>query len=114
VPFDLGGDHPPVEEPDDDLAGGGFELELPDIPTEAGWVPWGGQSVAEVKEDLRTRNAAAAKRLVDLTGWSHGRVNGEMNRRAAITSVGSATVPQLERRLREAERWLEQLRARRR
>jgi superfamily II DNA or RNA helicase len=84
-------------------------LELPEIPTPAGLVPAGSLSVAEVKDDLRTRNAHVAKRLVDVTGWSHSRVNAEMNRRAGVTRVGTATSEQLARRLRYSESWLRQL-----
>ena len=85
-------------------------LELPEVPTEAGRVPWGSLSVAEQKDDLRTRNADVAKRLVDLTGWSHARVQGEMNRLAGVRSVATATIEQLERRLRYSESWLRRLR----
>ena len=85
-------------------------LDLPDVPTEAGLVPWGSLSVAEQKDDLRTRNADVAKRLVDLSGWNHARVQAEMNRLAGVGSVASATVDQLERRLRYAESWLRRLR----
>jgi hypothetical protein len=95
----------PVFEEDPSLA-----VDLPDIPTEAGWVPWGSLSVAEQKDDLRTRNADVAKRLVDLTGWTHARVQGEMNRLAGISKVSTATIDQLERRLRYAESWLRRLR----
>ena len=51
-------------------------VELPDIPTEAGSVAWNTLSVAEQKDDLRTRNADVAKRLVDLTGWGHAQRAG--------------------------------------
>jgi len=95
----------PVFGDDPDLA-----LDLPDVPTEAGLVPWGSLSVAEQKDDLRTRNADVAKRLVDITGWNHARVQAEMNRLAGVSSVASATVDQLERRLRYAESWLRRLR----
>jgi superfamily II DNA or RNA helicase len=98
---------PPDPDFDDDPA---LALDLPDVPTEAGLVPWGALSVAEQKDDLRTRNADVAKRLVDITGWNHARVQGEMNRLAGVTSVASATVDQLERRLRYAESWLRRLR----
>ncbi|MEY2975235.1 MAG: hypothetical protein RIR49_1655 [Actinomycetota bacterium] len=90
----------------------GLLLDLPVVPTEAGVVPWGELSVAERKEDLRTRNATVARRLVDLTGWTHARVQGEMNRLAGVASVNSATEDQLERRLRYAESWLRRQRAR--
>lgn len=89
-----------------------LDLLLPDIPTDAGWVKTTGRSVAEVKQDLRARNAAVALRLVDLTGLSHGKVNAEMNRLANVVSVGSATTEQLERRLRQAEAWLARVRGR--
>ena len=65
-------------------------IDLPEIPTEAGIVAWSSLSVAEQKDDLRTRNADVAKRLVDLTGWNHARVQGEMNRLAGVGSVAHA------------------------
>ncbi|MGB3736264.1 MAG: DEAD/DEAH box helicase [Ilumatobacter sp.] len=84
-------------------------LDLPDIPTAAGLVPSGSLSVAEMKDDLRTRNAHVAKRLVDVTGWTHPRVQGEMNNLAGVKSVSSATNEQLARRLRYSESWLRKL-----
>ncbi len=105
-PFDAEPDPPdPVFGDDDALA-----VELPDIPTEAGMVAWNSLSVSEQKDDLRTRNADVAKRLVDLTGWTHPRVQGEMNRLAGVSSVATATIDQLERRLRYSESWLRRLR----
>jgi superfamily II DNA or RNA helicase len=85
-------------------------VELEEVPTEAGRVVWNSLSVAEQKDDLRTRNADVAKRLVDLTGWGHARVQGEMNRLAGVRSVTTATIDQLERRLRYSESWLRRLR----
>ena len=84
-------------------------LDLPEIPTAAGIIPHGSLSVAEQKDDLRTRNAHVAKRLVDVTGWSHAKVQGEMNRLAGVRGVASATNEQLARRLRYAESWLRRL-----
>ncbi|MEQ9162468.1 MAG: hypothetical protein RLN74_07160, partial [Ilumatobacter fluminis] len=98
---------PPTPDFDADPA---LAVELPDVPTEAGLVPFGSLSVAEQKDELRTRNADVAKRLVDMTGWNHARVQGEMNRLAGISKVSTATVDQLERRLRYAESWLRRLR----
>ena len=86
-----------------------LSLDLPEIPTAAGLVPSGSLSVAEHKDDLRTRNAHVAKRLVDITGWGHAKVQGEMNRLAGVTRVASATTEQLERRLRYSESWLRRL-----
>jgi superfamily II DNA or RNA helicase len=99
-----------VDIPEPRLAGDpALDLELPDIPTAAGLVSHGSMSVAERKDDLRTRNAHVAKRLVDITGWGHARVQGEMNRLAGVTRVATATTEQLERRLRYAESWLRRL-----
>jgi hypothetical protein len=98
-------DEPDVPEPDtavlDELA-----VDLPEIPTDAGWMMPGRKSVAEIKEELRQRNMDLAKRLVDITGWTHARVQAELNRLANITSVGSATNSELERRIRHGEAWL--------
>ena len=109
VSFD---DEPDVPEPafaDDPF----LLVDLPEIPTEAGWSGLtGGLSVAERKEELRLRNAHLARRLVDITGWGHAKVNGEMNRLAGVTSVNTATTDQLERRLRYADSWLRKLRSR--
>ena len=46
-----------------------LSIDLPEVPTAAGLAPSGSLSVAERKDDLRTRNAHVAKRLVDITGW---------------------------------------------
>lgn len=86
-----------------------LSIDLPDIPTAAGLVPSGALSVAEQKDDLRTRNAHVAKRLVDVTGWSHPKVQGEMNKLAGVTRVATATNEQLARRLRYSESWLRKL-----
>ncbi len=112
IPYELGVDEPELDEPDfdDDPL---LQLDLAEIPTDAGWGPDSGRSVFEIKDELRERNAVLAKRLVDITGWSHGRVNGEMNRLANVTAVSSATTDQLERRLRKSDEWLTQLRKRR-
>lgn len=112
VPYELGLDEPELEEPVfvDDPS---FDLDLAEIPTDAGWPPDTGRSVFEIKEELRQKNANLAKRLVDMTGWGHARVNGEMNTRANVITVSSATTNQLERRLRKSDEWLAQLRNRR-
>ncbi len=97
---------PPTPEFADDPT---LAIDLPDVPTEAGLVPWSSLSVAEQKDDLRTRNADLAKRLVDMTGWGHARVQGELNRLAGVPKVATATIDQLERRLRYGESWLRRL-----
>ncbi|MFN3255746.1 MAG: DEAD/DEAH box helicase [Ilumatobacter sp.] len=84
-------------------------VDLPEIPTAAGLVPSGSMSVGERKDELRTRNALVAKRLVDVTGWSHARVQAEMNRLVGVSRVATATNEQLARRLRYSESWLRRL-----
>ncbi len=91
----------------------GLSIDLPLIPTPAGSVVWSELTVSEQKDELRQRNAELAKRLVDLTGWPHARVQAEMNRLAGVARVSTATVEQLERRLRFAESWYRRLRDRR-
>ena len=98
-------DEPEVPEPDGSVAFGDV-LELPAIPTDAGFQLVGSKSVADRKEELREQNLAVAKSLVDFTGWSHGKVQKELNRLAGIESVGSATNRQLEQRARHGEAWL--------
>ncbi|MDP2292566.1 MAG: DEAD/DEAH box helicase family protein [Actinomycetota bacterium] len=99
-------DEPEIPEPDESVALDDA-LDLPEIPTDAGFPLTGSRSVAERKEELREKNMAIAKRLVDHTGWGHARVQMELNRLANITSVGSATNTELERRLRRGETWLQ-------
>ena len=98
-------DEPDAPEPDSsndpDL-----QIDLPDIPTDAGLLLPETRCVAEIKEALRERNFELTRDLVDKTGWGHARVNAELNRLAGITTVGGATNDQLQRRLRHADAWL--------
>ena len=103
--FDDEPDPPMPDFPDDPT----LAIELPEIPTDAGLVAWNSLSVAEQKDDLRTRNADLAKRLVDFTGWGHARLQGELNGLAGVTKVSTATIDQLDRRLRYGESWLRRL-----
>jgi superfamily II DNA or RNA helicase len=104
---------PEIPEPDASLDPR-LAIDLPMLPTAAGTVTdttdTSTLSVAERREDLRVRNADLARRIVDLTGWNHARVNAEMNRLAGVTKVSTATVDQLERRIRYSESWLRRLR----
>lgn len=58
---------------------------------------------------LGDENAALARELVAVTGWTHAKVNAGLNRRAGIQRVTQATADQLERRLRNGESWLRRL-----
>jgi superfamily II DNA or RNA helicase len=106
-------DESEVPEPDPDLDPR-LALSLPMLPTAAGTVTdtadGSTMSVAERREDLRGRNADLARRIVELAGWNHARVNAEMNRLAGVTKVSTATADQLERRIRYAESWLRRMR----
>jgi superfamily II DNA or RNA helicase len=103
-------DEPDVPEPDGWATDPTLDVALADVPTESGFAWAGGRSVAEQKEELRLRNLDLAKRLIDRTGWGHAKLQKELNRLAGVTTVGSATNDQLERRARHAEQWLERLR----
>jgi superfamily II DNA or RNA helicase len=65
-----------------------------------------GLTRREVKQRLRDANADVARELARRTGLTHAQVNGELNRRAGIQRVAQATLGQLERRLRMADRWM--------
>ncbi|HUY30185.1 MAG TPA: DEAD/DEAH box helicase [Acidimicrobiales bacterium] len=63
-------------------------------------------SRAEHKAQLRLANSAIARALARRTGWSHAKVNAELNRLSGLARVTEATLEQLESRLRHGERWL--------
>ncbi len=65
-----------------------------------------GMARTELREQLRVANSAIARSLARRTGWSHAKVNAELNRLAGLARVTEATIAQLESRLRHGERWL--------
>jgi superfamily II DNA or RNA helicase len=65
-----------------------------------------GLTRREVKQRLRDANAEVARELSRRTGLTHAQVNGELNRRTGIQRIAQATLGQLERRLRMADRWM--------
>ena len=65
-----------------------------------------GLTRRDVKQRLRDANADVARELTRRTGLTHAQVNGELNRRAGIQRVAQATLDQLERRLKLADRWM--------
>ena len=104
-------------DPFEDLEAGfdamaGFDVELPPPPPLPGRQPDPLSALSELrtreseKRDLRDFNSVRVTELARLTGWDHSRINGELNRRAGIRSIAEATVVQLEKRLREADRWI--------
>lgn len=55
---------------------------------------------------LRQLNAERVTMIAAVTNLGHREVNTRLNRKAGIRQIREATRPQLERRLREADRWL--------
>lgn len=104
-------DHP--DDPDRELLDEDDpELVLPLAPPPP--LPGGdAPSPVRLRRDLRDTNNRAARTLADLSGMTHARVNGELNRRSGVPSVAEATVPQLKRRLEVAARWRDELLGRR-
>jgi superfamily II DNA or RNA helicase len=92
---------------DDDADEPGFELTLAPPPPLAGAaVAVEGATRREEKRWLRDANTALARDLAKRTKLSHAKVNAELNKRVGVDKVSAATVPQLQKRLRAAERWL--------
>jgi superfamily II DNA or RNA helicase len=89
----------------------GDEIEIllappPPLRTDGRGTAEEGLTRREAKQRLRDANADAARELARHTGLTHAQVNGELNRRAGIQRVAQATLDQLERRLRMADRWM--------
>ena len=95
---------------DDDVgAGEEFELVLAPPPPLAGGDATNGTVTLTRKEEklrLREENATVARELVRRTRFTHGQVNAELNRLSGVRKVSEATIEQLERRVRAADRWL--------
>jgi superfamily II DNA or RNA helicase len=95
----------------DDFDEGGaeeFELTLAPPPPLAGGGGTGTAMVTrrEEKKQLREANATVARELVRRTAMTHAQVNAELNRLSSVRRVSEATIDQLERRLRAADKWL--------
>ncbi|MFA9431714.1 DEAD/DEAH box helicase [Egicoccus sp. AB-alg2] len=59
------------------------------------------------KRELRQANTDRVRMLTHLTGLAPEVVNGQLNREAGIRSINQATIRDLERRLRAADRWID-------
>lgn len=93
----------------------GVEVELPAPPpraARAGPAPTDTGGLAH--RDLRRANHERVKRIVDRTGMTHQAVNTRLNRSVNLQRISEATAATLQRRLREADRWLGRLEAGRR
>jgi superfamily II DNA or RNA helicase len=94
----------------------GFELALPSlirVDTTHGRRPeHDADSTAappnprQQRIELRERNQKLVQELVWSTGLTHAAVNARLNRFVGLRRIDEATVDQLARRAREAERWL--------
>jgi superfamily II DNA or RNA helicase len=89
----------------------GLDLALPALPGgPAGGRPGGsggaGRDPRRERAELREANAKLVQDLVWATGMAHAQVNGQLNRLVGLRRIDEATVDQLRRRARQAERWL--------
>ena len=107
----------------DDLEG--FPVDLPPPPPLPGRDPiatvdpWAApqaeaptQSRAQIKAELRDKNADRVRELVGRTGLGHREVNVRLNRESGIDRITEATISALTRRLAVADRWIDQVRPR--
>ncbi len=101
-------------EPDGILADGPEIMLAPPPPPLASMMAQDGDapgglpqvSRSERKKELRQANSDRVQLICRLTGMEARRVNASLNEHARITSINDATLPQLERRLAEADAWL--------
>ena len=92
----------------------GLDLALPALPNApaAGGGPGGNGDAGAAanprreRAALREANAKLVQDLVWATGMGHAQVNGQLNRLVGLRRIDEATIDQLRRRARQAERWL--------
>lgn len=107
----------------DDLEG--FPVDLPPPPPLPGRDPvevsdpWAGagsaaeeptKSRAQIKSDLRDKNADRVREIVGRTGLGYPEVNMRLNRESGVDRITEATIAALTRRLAVADRWIETVR----
>ena len=108
----------------DDLEG--FPVDLPPPPPLPGREPvmadddpWGSpvaeddepvMSRAELKSDLRDKNADRVREIVARTGMGYPEVNMRLNRDSGVDRITEATISKLTKRLQAADRWIDSLR----
>lgn len=102
----------------------GYPIDLPPPPPLPGREVWNpddpfstqaapdssGGTRAEIKQDLRDRNAARVREIVARTDMDHRQVNMRLNRDSGIERVTEATIAGLTRRLAAADKWIASLR----
>lgn len=65
------------------------------------------------RDRLRSVNQSLAKDIAELTGKSHAEVNSQLNKSSGVIKISQASIIQLNRRMREAEKWIQLLSRRR-
>ncbi len=98
-----------IHDPAEDLS---LEIELAPPPPIPGGDGAGGTltvSRTQRKRELRQANADRVRMITHLTGQTPEVVNAQLNQEAGVVSVGEATLRDLERRLRAADRWIDRL-----
>jgi superfamily II DNA or RNA helicase len=91
-----------------------LELALPALPggphgVQVDGANGNGGNPRRERAELREANAKLVQDLVWATGMGHAQVNGQLNRLVGLRRIDEATVDQLRRRVRQAERWLAKL-----
>lgn len=117
-PVSSGGEEIPGmvdDEAPPDGQNGDFQLTAPDfeaeLPTPEPMIDTAeGLSPRSKKRKLRELNSARVRSLVHRARLSHAKVNADLNQKVGIRRITEATVPQLEKRLEVADRWLERVR----
>ena len=107
----------------DDLEG--FPVDLPPPPPLPGrapidasdpWADTGAadaepvKSRAQIKADLRDKNADRVREIVGRTGLGYPEVNMRLNRESGVDRITEATISALTRRLAVADRWIDSVR----
>jgi len=102
----------------------GFPVDLPPPPPLPGrdpvdvLDPWGSpvapeepsKSRAQIKSDLRDKNADRVREIVARTGQGYPEVNRKLNRESGVDRITEATISALTRRLAIADRWIDSVR----
>jgi hypothetical protein len=65
------------------------------------------RSARKLRIELREANQIEVAALAHLTGLGHAKVNARLNQRVGIRKISEATLQQLDRRAKEADRWLD-------
>lgn len=104
-------DHHPEDLIVDDLTGLTMEIELAAPPPIAGANELAGALTtvprSQRKRELRRENTDRVRMLTHLTGLTPEVVNARLNQEVGLAAIGEASLAQLERRRRVADRWID-------